>query len=782
MSLSRKNWSALSSLTRQWTVEDEEEVEREKRRRNRSFCSTSEAPEEEAQAAALPHHSARDEPDTAHSKEGDLHFLDMLKSREEERQRRQLETLMQQREEDEEGTLRIKGEDGGQQRSMAETQSKQVSSPENNFMAVPNGKRKSYPEEANIKTVEMREEQEQRRHIEAVTRQKKDGSTEYSDTSEGETRKSKSPPRMTSKSPKSGLEADDNEEINRQFLEMLQTKESRRQRRSLKSMGASIESERQEEPLHQSPAQPTQYTGPQDTENAGSKAADAKDKVVQKSENKSPSKKFVSSLSISFDKSADSRKTPSPLSPVSPSNPVHLRTVFKDKSIPATRTQENMENGPDKNVNERAEVSRQQEVNPDRSEHVQEDAFKRLSSRSTSFRDSNGKEESTAPFQRNTKLRISSRTIEEKLERLAMAAQKSELVKSPTIAHKEFYLPADDIARKRDIFEREATGAENSSGSSSRKEKFGFAKGISERISQWVAKTQSSQTTVGSKVNIKECSVYLKTTARVMSLGNATSGRTKGRVKISSDTCFEEEDEEMVAEETLQEDNEEEVQYMEEDEEVNQENEEDEELEEGKYLKAVNLLFMPNLVPPKIPDGERVDFDDIHRKRMEKDLNELQTLIEAHFERRKKEEEELIGLKDRIENRRAERAEQIRIRTEREKERQTRVATEKRCGKKQTEREKKKKILSERHKSLDVDVLSEEQLREKAKELWQWMHQLEAEKFDLQYKFKKQRYEYISQKRHPGGMARLPLVLLWGPERSSTVQVAKEIQGIIIVG
>lgn len=33
---------------------------------------------------------------------------------------------------------------------------------------------------------------------------------------------------------------------------------------------------------------------------------------------------------------------------------------------------------------------------------------------------------------------------------------------------------------------------------------------------------------------------------------------------------------------------------------------------------------------------------------MEKDLNELQTLIEVHFESRKKEEEELIGLKDRI--------------------------------------------------------------------------------------------------------------------------------------
>lgn len=33
---------------------------------------------------------------------------------------------------------------------------------------------------------------------------------------------------------------------------------------------------------------------------------------------------------------------------------------------------------------------------------------------------------------------------------------------------------------------------------------------------------------------------------------------------------------------------------------------------------------------------------------MEKDLTELQTLIEAHFEKRKKEEEELISLTDRI--------------------------------------------------------------------------------------------------------------------------------------
>lgn len=39
---------------------------------------------------------------------------------------------------------------------------------------------------------------------------------------------------------------------------------------------------------------------------------------------------------------------------------------------------------------------------------------------------------------------------------------------------------------------------------------------------------------------------------------------------------------------------------------------------------------------------------DIHRKRMEKDLLELQTLIDAHFEQRRREENELVALMERI--------------------------------------------------------------------------------------------------------------------------------------
>ncbi|KAM3919368.1 troponin T, fast skeletal muscle isoform 1-T1 [Leptodactylus fuscus] len=187
----------------------------------------------------------------------------------------------------------------------------------------------------------------------------------------------------------------------------------------------------------------------------------------------------------------------------------------------------------------------------------------------------------------------------------------------------------------------------------------------------------------------------------------------------------------------------------------------------------------PKLTAPKIPEGEKVDFDDIQKKRQNKDLIELQSLIDQHFEGRKKEEEELIGLKERIEKRRAERSEQQRIRAEKEKERQNRLAEEKarreeqdalrraeddmkkkkalssmgasyssylakadqKRGKKQTAREQKKKILADRRKPLNVDHMNEDKLRDKAKELWDWLYQLESEKFEMGEKLKKQKYE-----------------------------------------
>ncbi|CAL8285073.1 unnamed protein product [Merluccius merluccius] len=185
------------------------------------------------------------------------------------------------------------------------------------------------------------------------------------------------------------------------------------------------------------------------------------------------------------------------------------------------------------------------------------------------------------------------------------------------------------------------------------------------------------------------------------------------------------------------------------------------------------------LAAPKIPEGDRVDFDDIHRKRMEKDLLELHTLIDVHFHQRRREEEEIIALKDRIESRRAERAEQQRVRAEKERHRQARIAEERqrkeeeeskkraedeakkkkvlsnmgahfggflakveqKRGKKQTGREVKKKTLAERRRPLVLDNLKEDSLRERAAEMWSWILQLESEKFDLTETTKRQKYE-----------------------------------------
>uniref|UniRef100_A0A8C9EIB4 Troponin T3, fast skeletal type n=1 Tax=Pavo cristatus TaxID=9049 RepID=A0A8C9EIB4_PAVCR len=184
---------------------------------------------------------------------------------------------------------------------------------------------------------------------------------------------------------------------------------------------------------------------------------------------------------------------------------------------------------------------------------------------------------------------------------------------------------------------------------------------------------------------------------------------------------------------------------------------------------------------PKVTEQFEIK-QDIQKKRQNKDLIELQALIDSHFEARRKEEEELVALKERIEKRRAERAEQQRIRAEKEKERQARLAEEKarreeedakrkaeddlkkkkalssmgasyssylakadqKRGKKQTARETKKKVLAERRKPLNIDHLNEDKLRDKAKELWDWLYQLQTEKYDFTEQIKRKKYEILT--------------------------------------
>merc|ERR1719376_1586949 len=126
-------------------------------------------------------------------------------------------------------------------------------------------------------------------------------------------------------------------------------------------------------------------------------------------------------------------------------------------------------------------------------------------------------------------------------------------------------------------------------------------------------------------------------------------------------------------------------------------------------------LSMPKISAPKLPEGELVDLDDITRKRREKDLIELQALIAKHFEERKKDEEDLQKLHDRIEARKKAAIANMSLhyggylaRAEKNK-----------PNKRQTVREVKKKWLAENKKALNIDHLGIDRLREKAKELWE---------------------------------------------------------------
>merc|ERR1719234_1530452 len=169
-----------------------------------------------------------------------------------------------------------------------------------------------------------------------------------------------------------------------------------------------------------------------------------------------------------------------------------------------------------------------------------------------------------------------------------------------------------------------------------------------------------------------------------------------------------------------------------------------------------------------IPDGEAIDFNDINRERQQKDLIQLQRLIDAHFEQRKKDEEELDALRHRIEERKAKRAVEMQERQERkqkeaeeeekrkaeeDKKKQAianmslhyggylRRAEKNKPNKRQTEREKKKKILAERRKPLNIDHLGVEKIREKVTEFWTDLYALEEEKYDMEQRITRQKYD-----------------------------------------
>jgi hypothetical protein len=94
--------------------------------------------------------------------------------------------------------------------------------------------------------------------------------------------------------------------------------------------------------------------------------------------------------------------------------------------------------------------------------------------------------------------------------------------------------------------------------------------------------------------------------------------------------------------------------------------------------------------------GDAIDFEELNRQRMEKDTKELKKLIEDHFEARKKDDEEFSKFEEHVNNRKTQRAEQIKIRQDREKEKRARDEEERKKKEEEEERLREEKEESKK--------------------------------------------------------------------------------------
>ncbi|XP_072552859.1 ladinin-1 isoform X1 [Salminus brasiliensis] len=369
MSISRENWSALSTLAQQWTMEDKEEVERERRRKTKSFMSdvdTDNIFSDDTEPQNTGESSASEDSDSAGGglEKLQLDFVEMLRVRDERRRKRHVETLSRQRQE-EKGEGEVKGEEDCAGGARVEV----LGDTENNNMKM------------NLQ-----------RSMEA----------------------------LVSSPPTSSVDLT---------------------------------------------YRPGSEKGEQKRENGGTTLTPTES-----------SHTFVSSVSISFDKSVANTRVTSPKTAPSQDYQNESARSFEPTDKPAFTQQSS------RTMSFRILKKKEEESMP-----LQRSASLRITAKKfESNQRSNNEEEQQSPFSRSSRQRLSSRTIQEKMERLAQASQKWEAVKSPAMAHKTLFL-VDEVSRKRELFERDQKTA-NTSSAPNKQDYHTLSAGISSQVNRWIQK------------------------------------------------------------------------------------------------------------------------------------------------------------------------------------------------------------------------------------------------------------------------------------------------------
>uniref|UniRef100_A0A8C0KW75 Ladinin 1 n=2 Tax=Canis lupus dingo TaxID=286419 RepID=A0A8C0KW75_CANLU len=452
----RKDWSALSSLARQWTLEDEEEQERERRRRHRTLSS------------------ATDDEAPRLTQNGDSPAAERLPSVEEAEVPKPRTSVSKDEDEDEDedvqAILRTRRE--RRQRRQAVEAAQAPGQPEAGAGREPSG-----PGQAKQQPL-------------------------------GPSGEQRGPRAGEDESPGGRGSAGGKEEVSGKPAlpektlapaERLVSAEASRSQEALGPQKTSAPEKRatpEKRPL-------LERTGVPEKPPAPGKTSD-------------PERRLVSEKASLFEKSLASEKTPAAGSKLAPRRaggqpasggcqPAGQRgRALPDESPPSSAEQgEQRAPEPPTTASSRLPPITLQVKIPSKEGEVDtlsptqatySSSLRRSSPRTISFRMSPRRDNPETTLTRSASMRLPAGTAKlgEKLERYHTAVQRSESVKSPGSSRAEFFVAPVGVASKRHLFEKELLGQGRAEVASSRKENLKLSGVVTSRLNLWISRTQES--------------------------------------------------------------------------------------------------------------------------------------------------------------------------------------------------------------------------------------------------------------------------------------------------
>ncbi|XP_006834289.1 PREDICTED: ladinin-1 [Chrysochloris asiatica] len=485
MSVSRKDWSALSSLAKQRSVEDEEEWERERRRQHRNQSSTNNNEESPKltqngdgrpadRLPSLEETEARTPPSPA-SKNEDEDFQAILRTRRERRQRRQaLEAVQSPIQE------RLKAEEGRDSSDPGQTK-QQPLVPKKELDAPP--RRRLSREQ---RGPWAREEES------LVGREPGEGK--------------KGAPEKTPVSEKTSVHE----------------KTSAFEKRSISNEKTSL-SEKTSEKTSVSEKIAISEKRSISEKKSVPERTNFSEKTLTPEKPSSLERKKVSEKAAIFEKTLASEKTPTTETKLTlkravaseqpqeqltsegaqPSTKEQRRRALPEKSPPPSAEPREHGESDSLTLGSRLPAFTLQVKVPSKEEEADitsptqatySSSLRRSSSRTISFRMSSRKDNSETTLTRSASMRLPASSVKlgEKLEKYQMAIQRSEALKSPGSTRTEFFVAPVGVSSKRHLFEKVLPSQSQAEPASSRKEHLRLSGVVTSRLNLWISRTQES--------------------------------------------------------------------------------------------------------------------------------------------------------------------------------------------------------------------------------------------------------------------------------------------------